>query len=268
MQDWDWDDLRTLQAVARAGSFAKAADEMGRHETTVARRVRRLEQVTGHILWRGADAGSTAEGTLLLSHIDRMQAEAAAAANALSGQGWLTGSVCITAVPWIVESAVLPVVRHWSEKAPNIRLSLLSDHSNLRLMHGEADIALRMAEPRDEGDAVARKICDVPFVVAGCGDWVGYVEEMAHLPQAQWSEAEPGAVCLRVSDVDAAHAAVRQGLGKAWLPLCKTEDLPVTTARRRVRPLWCILHPRSRHAPAIRAVVEGLLPLVKTRLQG
>lgn len=268
MQDWDWDDLRTFRAVARAGSFAKAAEETGQHETTVARRVRRLEQVTGHILWRGADAGATAEGALLLSHIDQMRAEAAAAAHALSGQGWPTGSVCITAVPWIVESAVLPVVRHWSEKAPNVRLSLLSDHSNLRLMHGEADIALRMAEPRDEGDAIARKICDVPFVVAGRGDWVGYVEEMAHLPQAQWTEAEAGAVDLRVSDVDAAHAAVREGLGKAWLPLCRTRGLPVTEMKPRVRPLWYMLHPRSRHAPAIRAVVEGLLPLVKTRLQG
>ncbi|GGX47042.1 LysR family transcriptional regulator [Tateyamaria omphalii] len=268
MQDWDWGDLRTFQAVARAGSFARAAHATGQHETTIARRVRRLEQVTGHVLWRGSEAGVTGEGDLLLSHIDRMQAEAAAAANALSGRGWPTGSVAITAVPWIIQTAVLPVVGGWPETSPNIRLSLLSDHSNLRLMHGEADIALRMAQPRDEGEAVARKICDVPFAVAGRGDWVGYVDEVAHLPQAQWTEAEAGAVGLRISDIDAAHAAVRQGLGKAWLPMCMTKGLPLTQAKPRSRPLWYMLHPRSRHAPAIRSVVEDVLPLVMTRLHG
>lgn len=108
----------------------------------------------------------------------------------------------------------------------------------------------------------------MPFVVAGRGDWLGYVDEMAHLPQAQWTETEKGDVRVRVSDVDAAHAAVREGLGKAWLPLCMTEGLPVTDAEPRTRPLWYILHPRSRRAPAIQAVIKTLLPLVKARLQG
>jgi len=268
MQEWDWDDLRMFQAVARAGSFARAAHATGQHETTVARRVRRLEQASGHVLWRGVDAGTTDEGTLLLSYIDRMQAEAGAAADALAGHGWPNGSVCITAVPWIVMAALLPATPGWVEKVPHVRLSLLSDHSNLRVLHGEADLALRMAQPKVEADAVARKICDVPFVVAGRGDWLGYVDEMAHLPQAQWTETEKGDVRVRVSDVDAAHAAVREGLGKAWLPLCMTEGLPVTDAEPRTRPLWYILHPRSRRAPAIQAVIKTLLPLVKARLQG
>lgn len=168
----------------------------------------------------------------------------------------------------MIETVLLPVCRAWQADVPDVRLSLLSDNANLRLMHGDADIALRMARPHDENDAVARKLCDDPFVVAGHGDWIGYVQDMAHLPQAQWTAADPEPVGLRVSDVNAAHAAVRLGMGKAWLPQCQTNGLHVADAAPRARPLWCVLHPRSRYAPAVRAVVDHMLPLVMTRLHG
>lgn len=268
LQDLDWDDLRIFRAFARDGSFAKAADATGQHETTIARRVRRLERATGHVLWRGGGAGITDEGRRLLIHIERMEAEAAAALHDLSGDGGAVGAARITAVPWLVDTALLPVVPGWCDGNPKVRLSVIADHANLSLLRGEADIALRLARPSEEAEAVTRKLCDVPFVVAGNGDWIGYVPEMAHVPQAQWTEAGQGPTALRVSDVMSAHAAVRRGLGKAWLPLCMTKGLQSGGTPARERPLWCVLHPRSRHAPAVRAVVDDMLPLVMDRVRG
>ncbi len=268
MQGLGWDDMRILHAVARAGSFAKAAEVTGQHETTIARRIRRLERSSGHVLWRGPEGGLTEEGRLMLAHIDAMQAEAANAARALSGESAPAGAVRITAVPWLVDAALLPSVGSWQAAVPNVRISVIADHANLSLRHGDADIALRLGRPDTECEAIARKLCDVPFVVAGQGDWVGYVPDMEHLPQAQWTEEGGAVVGLRVSDLNSAHAAVRLGLGRAWLPLCLAGGLAVGTDATRSRPLWCVLHPRGRHAPAVRAVVDDLLPLVIQHLQG
>ena len=43
----DWDDLRTLILVARAGSLAGAAGALGSHRSTVLRRIERLEARLG-----------------------------------------------------------------------------------------------------------------------------------------------------------------------------------------------------------------------------
>ncbi|MEL6102243.1 MAG: LysR family transcriptional regulator [Pseudomonadota bacterium] len=267
MQDLGWDDMRILHAVARAGSFAKAAEVTGQHETTIARRIRRLERASGHVLWRGPGGGLTEEGRAILAHIEAMQAEATSASRVLSGESAPAGAVRITAVPWLVDAALLPGVGSWRASAPNVRITVIADQANLSLRHGEADIALRLGRPEAEGEVIARKLCDVPFVVAGQGDWVGYVPDMAHLPQAQWTEEGDAALALRVSDINSAHTAVRLGLGRAWLPLCLASDLPVGPDAPRSRPLWCALHPRGRHAPAVRAVVDDLLPLVIRQLQ-
>ncbi|WP_299614325.1 LysR family transcriptional regulator [uncultured Tateyamaria sp.] len=262
MQGIDWEDLHILHAVAHAGSFASAGQVLGQHETTVARRIRKLEQACGHILWRGPEAGLTEEGHLLLSHVDVMQAEVHAAQTALGGGAQPNGSVRLTAVPWIVETVLIPVLADWRPSAPEVRVSLLADHGNLSLLQGDADIALRLARPEGEGDAVARKLCDVPFVAAGDGPgWIGYGPENAHLPQSIWTEAMQEPIALRVSDVMSARAAVAQGIGKAWLPRALAAGF-ATSAHVESRPLWCVLHPRTRFAPGVRAVVDHVLPLV------
>ena len=266
MQDVDWDDMRVFHVVAEAGSFARAARALDQHETTVARHIRRLEQRLGHVLWRGPEAGVTEEGAALL-HYARTMADAAAHAQAeLSGRASPQGSVRITAVPWIVDAGLLPELPGWSQQVPGITLPLLSAHDSLDVLRGDADIALRLARPDAQGDVIVRKLCEVPFVVDGAGaQWIGYVPERAHLPQAQWTDSVADHVALRLSDQAAVTAAVHQGLGRAWVPHCVARR-PDPALGTRTRALWCLTHPRTRHAPAVRAVCDTLLPLVVRRL--
>jgi len=266
MQDMGWDDLRVFAVVAELGSFAAAAAQLNQHETTVARRVRRLERCAGQSLWLGPEAGLTDAGLRLREHAVAMQDQARAAQATLRGALGPTGHVRLTAVPWLVDLAVIPAVAQWQAEAPDVTLSLIADHGNLSLLQGEADIALRLARPEGEGDAVAHKLCDIPFVVGGAGkDWIGYVSELAHLPQAQWTDDSPGQIGCRVTDQMSAIAACRAGMGRAWVPQMAATD---GTTDTKTRPLWCITHPRSRRNPAIRAVIDGLLPLVVAALRG
>ena len=47
MQDLDWNDLRYILLLSRTGRIAGAARELGVNETTVARRIARLERLLG-----------------------------------------------------------------------------------------------------------------------------------------------------------------------------------------------------------------------------
>jgi len=264
MQDVDWDDLRVFRAVADAGSFARAARASGQHETTIARRMRRLERHIGHVLWRGPDAGLTDEGVTLLRHVAAMSEAAGEAHAALDANSGPQGQVCLTAVPWLVEAAILPLWATWRAAAPHLSLSVLGRHDSLSLMHGEADIALRFARPDVHGDVMIRKLCDVPFVLAGQGpDWIGYVPEMAHLPQAAWGDDAPH---LRLSDQAAVTRAVHLGLGQAWVPRCAAGATARADATPRSRPLWVLTHPRSRKNRRIATLTRDFLPIVVRHL--
>ena len=264
MQDVDWDDLRIFRAVAQAGSFSGAAQALGQHETTIARRIRRLEQVLDHVLWHGPDAGLSDAGAQVLRHVTNMAEAAAQIPVALDGPTGLRGTICLTCVPWLVESALLPIWGHWRQAVPDVTLTVLGRHDSLNLMQGEADIALRFARPDTHGDIVIKKLCEVPFVLAGQGpERIGYVPEMAHLPQAQWSAETP---TLRLSDQAAVIRAVHAGLGQAWVPRCVAHGLAQSDAAPRTRPLWLLTHPRARKRAAVDALVQSFLPLVVRHL--
>ena len=47
MQGFDWNDLKYILAVSRFGSLVEAARRLGVSDTTVARRVKRLERKLG-----------------------------------------------------------------------------------------------------------------------------------------------------------------------------------------------------------------------------
>ncbi|MFL4471422.1 LysR family transcriptional regulator [Tateyamaria armeniaca] len=264
MQNQNWDDLRMFHAVAKAGSFAGAAQALDQHETTIARRMRRLEAETGHVLWRGLNAGLTEEGATLLRYVSDMMDAAAQASAALEQPHGPRGQVRLTVVPWLVEAAIIPLWAQWRDQVPDLSLSVLGRHDSLSLMHGEADIALRFARPEAHGDVVIRKLCDVPFVLAGQGPhWVGYVPEMAHLPQAGWGSDAPA---TRLSDQGAVVAAVRAGLGQAWVPRCLSGPLTQNDTAPRTRPLWVLTHPRTGKSAGVAAITRGFLPLVVRHL--
>ncbi|MEL6452647.1 MAG: LysR family transcriptional regulator [Pseudomonadota bacterium] len=266
MQGLDWNGLNTLRALAQAGSYAGAAQRLGVHETTVSRHLRRLEQQLGHVLWRGPEGGLTDDGATVLRHAEAMGQEADLALAVLHGRAALRGAVRVTAVPWVVEAGLVPHLAAFRDAAPDVALSLLGGHGRMSLLHGEADIAVRLAQPEAAGDILVRRLGDIPFVVAGAGPgWIGYVPEMAHVPQAHWTEESADRVTLRLSDLTAVVAGLRAGLGRAWVPRCLAPNVDASFPPRH-RPLWCLTHPRTRQAPAVDAVCRQLLPLAAATL--
>lgn len=277
MQDTDWNDLRVVLAVSRGGTLAAAAAALAVDETTVARRLARLEGTLGVRLFRRE------RGRLVPSEAGRLAAEQAARSELeIEGLGErlrglersVAGRVRLTGVPLLVNRLLLPRLAPLLRAHPELSVEMVAEPADLRLTAREADVAVRLARPTGEGRLLARRVAWLDYgVYAGRGrtrralPWIGYDEGMARLPQARWiaervRKGEPAAP-LRVNDAEGLLAALRAGLGRSLLPDCiaanepglRRLDDPLPPLRREV---WLLVHPELRRLARIGAVVDWL----------
>lgn len=275
----DWDDVRVVVAVAQGGSLSAAARALGVNQTTAARRLAALEAGLGATLFTRADGRHvpTALGEAVAARGEAMAAEADAIRRLVreGGDAEAAGVVRLTAVDSLAAQFLVPRLGTFWARWPRIALEIVAGSGTLNLTRREADMALRLARPRDSG-VVARKVGDLglaPYGPAAAGRplsggaWVGYDEALAHLPEARWAEkARAGApVILRTSHMAALHEAVAAGHGVGVLPcwlgdgdprlVRLTDDVPVR------REVWLVLHEVLRRQARIRAVADWLTDL-------
>lgn len=168
MQQPIWDDLRVLLAIARAESLAGASDFLGLDATTVSRRIKGLEKHAGAALINRDRSGRnqlTQIGRQLADRAEQME-QHANAADALIGRDTpLSGTVRLTAVPFLLNRLLAPWLMEFSRLHPGLNISLIPDNQNLSLTRREVDIALRFGEPREGGNAVlAQKVGHIGLV--------------------------------------------------------------------------------------------------------
>jgi DNA-binding transcriptional LysR family regulator len=166
---YDWDDLRVFIAVARCGSTMAASRLMSISQTTVARRLDRLESQLGIELFQRQQSGCslTSSGTELLPFAERIQAEAEVFGNrAAQRTRGLNGIVRVTTNEVFANLILTPALAEFAELHPRIRVQLIVTNTMLDLVKGEADIAIR-AGVRPTGDGLlVRKL--------GVSSWTFY----------------------------------------------------------------------------------------------
>ncbi|WP_254448980.1 LysR substrate-binding domain-containing protein [Thalassococcus sp. S3] len=187
----------------------------------------------------------------------------------------LTGRVRLTAVPILVNHVLVPALGPLLKAHPDLDVELVPEARDLNLTRREADLALRLARPRDGGQEVlTRRVGTLGYVLcapAQCEapaslSWLLYDEAHSGLPQARWMARQGGAISgLKVSDAETLQAAISDGLGKGLLPACvakrdaririiPTEGLPS-------RDIWLLSHKAQRGLPAVEAAVDWLVSL-------
>jgi DNA-binding transcriptional LysR family regulator len=115
----EWSDLRVFLAVAREGTLGAAARKLGQTQPTMGRRLQALERALGHQLFQRTQDGFvlTDEGTVVLSHAERMEEEALAFERQLAGQEQqLDGMLRVTSSDWFAEYVLAPVVADFSKR--------------------------------------------------------------------------------------------------------------------------------------------------------
>jgi DNA-binding transcriptional LysR family regulator len=287
MQDLDWNDLRYVLVLSRTGRLAGAARQLRVNETTIARRVARLEKALGSRLFERVNGVLvvTEIGQVAVQHAERIEVDIGEVKNAATGaDAKAAGRVCITTIPMLLNRILVPALPGLLEAHPLLQLQLVADPRNLSLINREADVALRPARPEKEHRAVARRVGEIAYSVYGPSaarsralPWITYESSMSALPHVSWmakaikEESEAG-MSLLVNDSDVAVHAIRAGLGRSLLPCCigdREEGLSRLSSRKPVlsRELWLLVHPELRHLGRIKATI-GWIERVITELNG
>jgi DNA-binding transcriptional LysR family regulator len=273
----NWDDLRFLVVIGREGTLAAAARRLKVNQTTVARRLRALEDVLGTPLFERTDSRfrPTPVGARVLERAGRIEEDVAgllriAEANAQA----VSGVVRITSVSAIVSDYLIPRLCGLCARHPGLAVELIASNDNLNVSRREADIAIRLARPAT-GDFLLRKLADCSFAVYGAargdisvqpGDWVAYNEDLAYTPEMRWllPRLRGGRVRLRSNSLRGLAQAVAVGLGHGILPCFVADAYPSLVRLGEPEPgltreLWLLMHPDARHQISVAATADWLV---------
>lgn len=237
----NWDDLRFFLEVVRGGSASAAARRLGVDYTTVARRIRALEEALGALLFdksRSSGFTLTQDGQQLTAHAEAMEAAMQAAQEQVSGTGGaLAGHVRIGCTEAFGAYFVIPEMVSFQERHPSITVDVLPVPHFINLSRREADIAITLERPA-RGPYVSSKLCDYRLALYATPGYlathppitrredlaghtfINYVQDLAFSTRLLYlDEVVPGARSpLRSTSVLAQYHAALQGRALAILP--------------------------------------------------
>lgn len=283
----DWTLLRSFLAVLRRGSLSGAARATGLTQPTLGRHVDELERGLGVALFTRSPGGlvPTEAARSLVPHAETMEAAFAALVRTASAGGdpaQPRGTVRISASE-IMGTLVLPeLLAPIRNEHPGIVLELALNNRNEDLLRRDADIAVRMARPKQDG-LVARRLGAVPLGFFAHRDYAERfglpetIDRLAehhiigfdlddHSARAVVGGKLPidrGLFSFRTDSDVAQLAAVRAGLGIGMVQkaLARQDPLlvPVLAAEMSIDlECWLAVHEDQRQAPPVRAVFDGL----------
>lgn len=155
-----WELYRSFLAVMREGSLSGAARALGMTQPSLGRHMRELESALGAALFARSPQGlvPTELARELVPHAQAMaSASAALQRTASAGQGEVSGSVRLTASEVIGAEVLPPILTEFRERHPGIVIELVLSNQAADLLRRDADIAIRMVQPKQEA-LVARHV--------------------------------------------------------------------------------------------------------------
>ena len=167
-QTFDWRLVRSFLAVLDAGSLMGAARTLKAQQPTLGRHIAELEAQLGTPLFERTGRGltPTAAALSIADAARAMQEGAERLGRQVSVKREVaTGTVRISASE-VAAAYLLPgLLTRLLQEEPGIQIELVASNEISNLLRREADIAIRMARPK-QTSLVARKLTDVPIVAA------------------------------------------------------------------------------------------------------
>ncbi|WP_250493273.1 LysR family transcriptional regulator [Caballeronia sp. GAWG1-1] len=237
----NWDDLRYFLEVARTQRASHAAKRLGVDYTTVARRIRVLEDALGALLFDKSRSGGfvlTAEGQHLLGFVDSIETTVQSATEQIANTGHaLSGHVRVGSTEGFGCFFLAPQLARFQDAHPNISIDLLPVPHFVSLSKREADIAVTLERP-EQGQYVYTKLCDYRLKLYATAEYLdahpriqtkddlprhrfaSYIDDLAFSYELLYLErAVPGAVSrFRSTSVIGQYFAALQGRALAILP--------------------------------------------------
>lgn len=280
-RDLEWNDLRLILAIARAGSLAGAAREMGQTHSTMFRRINAVEEKTGVRFFERHASGyvPTDAGKTALDYGERVEAEFnALGLEVLGADGKLRGRVRLTSPEAFAEDIAPAMLARFLAKNPEIAVDLSPGHGAVDMSKREAEVAIRATRSPPEA-SFGKKIGVFRFALYSTDAYLAQAGERP-LKEHDWCAIEgtagwmspwafptPEAALARFRFQSRASRAVlnavAEGVGLALLP-CYFADRYETVIRASDPiktldlTLWVLTHPDLRGTARVRALMNHL----------
>lgn len=212
----NWDDFRIVAAVKETGTYAGASKRLRIDETTVGRRLARIQRALGVTLFEAADGvrRPTPQCEIVLGHIRAMAGHVAEISRVGEGMPRLSGRLRIASTNAVAEEILSPRAGDFLSWYPGLTLEFLTSTQNVSLSRWEADIAIRLGKPA-KGNFIVSKLADVRLY---------FIEPVSP------SDAEP-VICSYPSDLeDTPEARFLRARNLAHRARCTTDNARVIRA--------------------------------------
>jgi DNA-binding transcriptional LysR family regulator len=160
----NWDDLRIVAAIRDEGTYAGAGARLRIDETTVARRLGRLQRSLGVRLFDAVDGvrRATPACERLLAHVHEMARHVDEIRKAADGAPAAAGRFRIASTTAMAEEILSPRAGRLLTEHAGLVLHFLSSNENVNFSRWEADLAIRLRKP-DKGDFSISKLAEIAF---------------------------------------------------------------------------------------------------------
>ncbi len=279
----DWQLIEVFLRVAQEGSFTAAAEALGTSQPTVSRKIRALEKSIGVSLFaRHARGFELSErGQALVESARQVDLDVQTFwRRAVGMKSEVGGTVRISASEPVAAYLLPGFLAQFFADHPSIDIEVVAANKPSNLLRREADIAIRMFEPK-QLDLVIRRVAELPLALFAHESYLarrGVPEHADDLrdhvtigydadPTGFESLAEHGLgredLSLRTDSLVTQFEAIRAGVGIGGAQVAVAQH---DEELRQVLPdvdigtmhAWLAVHPDLRHNPTIRAVFDAL----------
>ncbi len=282
---FDWRLVPSFIAVLDSGSLLGASRTLKATQPTIGRHIEELESQLGVVLFERTGRGLLPTPTALQLAESARAMESGAhqfARSASGGESAISGTVRISASTPVACYLLPPIFTQMRQALPDVQVELVSTNEVSNLLRREADIALRMVQPR-QASLVVKRIARIPIGPFAHRDYLrrrgtpktpldlvnheliggdrddAIIRGFAAFGQKMTKES----FAFRCDDMIAYWQAVRAGLGIGFvagyvaaadknvvpvLPMLKIPDMPI----------WLTVHREIRTNARIRAVYDFL----------
>ena len=269
----DWHDVRLFLEVGRTGNLREAAARLGIHHTTLARRVRALEQKLNTRLLEkaGKGVGLTSAGAELVREGEQIFERMANIERRIAGQDTaLAGHLTITMPDVVLTHLLSGAVATFARENLGISLNVRTTNEVLDLGSRDADISIRSSAAPDE-NLVGRRMSRKAFCAYVRRDDVSSRGQLnGRLIDLRWAVNAYGGRARReisangdltLNMVQAHLALVNEGGMRALLP-CFVGDREAELVRAPGeehfyhQDVWLLTHRDLKNAAKVRAFLD------------
>ena len=278
----NWDDLRIIAAVRDEGTYAGASTRLRIDETTVGRRLARIQRDLGVPLFDAVDGQRrpTRHCEAVLEHVGAMAAHVAAIDRIKESQAGPVGRLRIASTNAVAEELLAPRAAAFLRDHPGLTLQFLTSSGNVKFSRWQADLAIRLRKP-EKGDFTISRLGDVRLYFFEPADRTSdepvgcvYPDELDAIPESQFLRTKrlKNVRCITdnvriIRTMIQSHAAVGVLPEHSCDGLLADRSLRATLLSKR-RDVWLLVQNHLKHDPATRVTIDWVRHCFKDSSHG